>query len=227
MLIRRLVPVALSAVLVFSAGAALAGGPDLSSDKSRYSYAVGLQMGQQLKQDLLEIDLDAFSAAVADAMAGKDPRLTTEEMQKAYQAMQLERARAMDRLAVTNLKEGEDYRASLRDKDGWKSTESGILYKVVKKGSGSRPSPQDQVTVHYRGTLVNGDEFDSSYARNQPATFGVTGVIQGWQEILQMMPEGSTWSVVIPSSLAYGPRGTHGIGPNSTLLFDIELIKIN
>jgi FKBP-type peptidyl-prolyl cis-trans isomerase FklB len=187
--------------------------PDLSSQKARFSYAVGFQIGHSLKADDLELDPAVLNRAINDVLSGAEPAISQKDMEAALQAFEV--ARAQDRMEHGKEK-------------GVVTTDSGLQYKVVEAGSGKSPSATDQVTVNYRGTLLDGTEFDSSYARGEPATFPVGNVIQGWQEVLPLMKEGAKWEVAIPSELAYGERGTgHGIGPNETLLFTIELIKVN
>lgn len=206
-----------------------AGKVNLDSQDAKVSYALGLQIGQGLKQDNVPVDIKAFSQAIEDVLAGKDPRLTTEEMQHALTAFQKQQMEAHHAAGVENRKKGEAFMVENGKKDGVTQTDSGIQYRVLDAGSGKRkPGPTDSVTVHYKGTLINGEEFDSSYSRGEPATFPLNRVIQGWQQIVPMMVEGAKWEVVIPSDLAYGELGSPGgIGPNETLVFEIELIKIN
>jgi FKBP-type peptidyl-prolyl cis-trans isomerase FklB len=138
----------------------------------------------------------------------------------------MEEANKVD--AEKNIKAGEEFLAANKVKEGVVTTESGLQYKVIEEGSGPKPSPTDNVTVHYKGTLINGEEFDSSYKRNQPATFPVNGVIKGWTEALQLMSKGSKWELYIPSEIAYGAQGAGGaIGPNEVLIFEVELLEIN
>jgi FKBP-type peptidyl-prolyl cis-trans isomerase FklB len=224
----RIAPLA-AALLLFAPAAALAAdAPDMTTQKSRLSYAVGFQIGHSLKGEAMQIDPQVVGMAIADVLAGAEPRVKPDDMEAALRAYEAERAQAQMKIAEDNKKKGEAYLAANGKKKGVTTTKSGLEYKVVTKGTGKQPSPTDQVTVNYRGTLIDGTEFDSSYTRGQPATFPVNGVIDGWQEVLPMMKEGAKWEVAIPSNLAYGERGTgHGIGPNETLLFTIELIKVN
>jgi len=203
-------------------------GPDLSSNKAKISYAIGFQVGQSLKNDGLDVDPAVVAAAIADVQGGAEPRVTTEQMQEAMAEFEKERAAAMVHIGEENKKKGDEYLTKHGKEKGVVTTKSGLEYKVVEAGKGKQPTPDDRVTVHYRGTLLSGEEFDSSYARGEPATFPIHGVIKGWQEVLPLMKEGGKWEVAIPADLAYGERGTgHGIGPNETLLFTIELLKIN
>jgi len=200
---------------------------ELDTDKKRFSYFVGLQVGQQIKNDGIELDEAAFVAAIKDVAAGATPRLSQAELQATLQRVQQQRAADAAKAGESNLLEGQRFLAENKEKAGVKVTASGLQYKVINAGSGAKPKGTSTVEVHYRGTLINGTEFDSSYSRGQPATFPVNGVIQGWTEALQLMQEGAKWQLFIPSELAYGSRGTGAdIGPNSTLIFDVELLQI-
>lgn len=199
----------------------------LDGRDARISYAVGLQIGDSLKAEGIPVDQAALAAAIADVMAGRESRLSEEAIQEAMVSLQAEKVAAAERAAAENKTKGAEYLAANKQKPGVKVTASGLQYKVIQAGTGKIPSPADMVTVHYRGTLLNGEEFDSSYSRNEPASFPVNGVIKGWEEVLQLMHEGEKIEVAIPSDLAYGERGTgHGIGPNETLLFEIELLTV-
>lgn len=206
-----------------------AGKVKLDSQDARVSYALGLQIGQGLKQDGVPIDIKAFSMAIEDVLAGKEPQLSTEDMQAALTAFQQQQVEARAAMGSENIKKGKAFMAVNGKKDGVTQTDSGIQYRVLAAGSGKKkPGPTDSVTVHYKGTLINGEEFDSSYSRGEPATFPLNRVIQGWQQIMPMMVEGAKWEVVIPADLAYGERGSQGgIGPHETLVFEIELITVN
>jgi FKBP-type peptidyl-prolyl cis-trans isomerase FklB len=226
----RIVSSAAALAVLLSVAPAFAAdkGPDLSSTKAKISYAIGFQVGQSLKNDGLDVDPAVVAAAIADVQGGVEPRVTTEQMQEAMAAFEKERAEAVVRMGEENKKKGAEYLAKHAKEKGVVTTKSGLEYKVVEAGKGKQPTSDDKVTVHYRGTLLSGEEFDSSYARGEPATFPVHGVIKGWQEVLPLMKEGAKWEVAIPSDLAYGERGTgHGIGPNETLLFTIELLKVD
>lgn len=203
---------------------------ELNTLTDRISYIFGYNLGSRFNQDQVDIDVDVFTKAMKAAQEGQQPALTQEEMQMAMQQLQqlqqAKHAEAQKMVAEANRKEGEAYLAANGKKDGVQTTASGLQYKVLTEGNGPKPESSNQVSVHYRGTLVDGTEFDSSYRRGEPATFGVTQVIPGWTEALLMMPEGSKWEVYIPSELGYGPGGSGPqIGPNSTLIFEIELLK--
>ena len=218
---------------------ALAAGPvfaadkvELKTQKDKVSYAIGLDVGNGLKKNEVDVDADIVAKAIKDVLAGNKPLMTDEEvkttitgLQKDLQAKQQERAKVV---GEKNKKEGEAFLAQNKAKDGVKTLPSGLQYKVITEGKGKTPKASDTVTVQYKGTLIDGTEFDSSYKRGQPATFPVSGVIKGWTEALQLMKEGSKWQLFIPADLAYGANGTPGgpIGPNAVLIFDVELVSI-
>ncbi len=208
-------------------GATTAQAADLNTDKQKMSYFLGFQVGQQFKQDGIELDAAAFLQAVKDVQADAQPKLAPEEMQAVVQRFQQARLAEVQKASEDNRKAGKEFLAANKGKPGVKVTESGLQYKVIKEGSGKQPTADSTVSVHYRGTLINGTEFDSSYKRGQPASFPVGGVIRGWTEALQMMKEGAKWELYIPSDLAYGERGAGAsIGPNSTLKFEVELLEV-
>ena len=201
--------------------------PALQTDRQKYSYGIGVQIASSIKRDGVDIDLPALQQAIDDVMNGTALRLTDDQMREAFMHLQEQKKQEQQALADRNLKEGNDFQAKNKKQSGVKTLPSGIQYKVVKAGTGRQPTASDRVTVHYRGTLVDGQEFDSSYSRGEPATFPVNGVIKGWQEVLPLMKEGGHWQVVIPPELAYGDRGAGAtIGPNATLIFDIELLNV-
>lgn len=193
-----------------------------STDKA--SYALGMNVAKSLRMNnVTDINVDIYMRAFKDGLAGKTMQMTEEQMRETLMAFQQEvRSKALDK----NKKDGEAFLAANKSKEGVVTTASGLQYKIETKGTGKVPSTNDTVVCHYRGTLIDGTEFDSSYKRSEPSSFGVTGVIKGWTEALLMMPVGSKWKLFIPSDLAYGERGRPGIPPNSTLLFDIELVSI-
>ena len=217
--------------LVLAAGPVLAGETlELKTKKDKVSYAIGLDMGNNLKKSDLEIDPDILARAIKDVMSGGKTVMTDQEaketlmaLQKEIQAKQQERNKA---LGEKNKKDGDEYLAKNKKKAGVKTLPSGLQYKVITEGKGKSPKATDTVTVNYAGTLIDGTEFDSSYKRGQPVSFPVGGVIKGWTEALQLMKEGSKWQLVIPADLAYGEQGRPGIPPNSVLIFEGELISI-
>ena len=203
---------------------------ELKDDKAKESYSVGYQFGQNLKKMETDLDADVLSAAIRDALSGKESRLSDEEMRAAVASLREKtvaaRQASIKEQAQKNLAEGEKFLAENKTKEGVKTTASGLQYRVIKEGEGPSPKAGDTVTVHYRGTFVDGTEFDSSYQREEPATFSTTGVIPGWTEALQLMKKGSKWELFIPSDLAYGERSAgNRIPPNSTLIFELELLS--
>lgn len=202
----------------------------LKTDQEKASYSLGYKIGLDFRQQGIKIDPDSLVKGMKDSFSGGKTALTEEQMQEALMALQKEVLASQEekfiKMADENLKKGEKFLRENRKEEGVKTTTSGLQYKVLTKGTGKKPGPDDTVTVHYRGRLIDGTEFDSSYKRNEPATFPVKGVIPGWTEALQMMKEGAKWRLFIPANLAYGEKGVPGIGPNSPLIFDVELISI-
>ncbi len=212
---------------VMAAGVNLAHAAELKSDTQKFSYALGYQIGNTIKREAGEIDVKVLSEAIADVLKGKDPQLSMEGMQASFTKRREEQQAGKKVAGEKNLKAGEEYLKENKKKPGVTETASGIQYKVIKAGDGKQPATTDTVSVHYQGTLIDGTEFDSSVKRGQPATFALNRVIQGWQEVLPMMKVGSKWQVTIPSKLAYGESGAGDIiGPNSTLVFEIELLEV-
>jgi FKBP-type peptidyl-prolyl cis-trans isomerase FklB len=199
----------------------------LTTLKDRFSYALGLNLGTNLHQQSVDVDPDMLAQGIKDALAGGTPRLTPEEAQAALNEVQTELRQKQQAKMEANKKEGEAFLAANKTKEGVVTLPSGLQYKILHAGTGPKPAASDSVVCNYRGTLIDGTEFDSSYKRGQPATFPVGGVIKGWTEALQLMPVGSKWQLFVPSDLAYGPRGAGAnIGPNSTLIFEVELVSI-
>jgi FKBP-type peptidyl-prolyl cis-trans isomerase FklB len=210
------------------AAPAISAATELKNHKQKFSYSVGYRLALSLKAEGLDVDPTAFSAAMKDALSDGKSALTTEEMQAALTAERDKQLKVLQEKVAENKKAGDKYRAENAKKKDVKSLDNGIQYKVITSGKGKQASAESEVTVHYRGSLINGTEFDSSYKRDKPATFGLTGVIKGWQEIVPMMKEGDKWEVVIPPELGYAEKGAgNAIGPGETLLFEIELIKVN
>ncbi|BFM22430.1 FKBP-type peptidyl-prolyl cis-trans isomerase [Gilvimarinus japonicus] len=202
----------------------------LTTLEQKVNYAIALNMATNFKQREVPIEVDAFTQALTDVRDDKEPALSQEEMQtvmQTFQEQQMElQQQKQKELAETQKAEGEAYLAENAGKEGVMITESGLQYKVLEEGDGVSPKAEDTVTVHYRGTLLDGTEFDSSYAREQPATFALNQVIAGWTEGLQLMKTGAKYELTIPSDLAYGPGGNQGIPPNSTLIFEVELLEV-
>jgi FKBP-type peptidyl-prolyl cis-trans isomerase FklB len=224
--------VGLSIVTLFLAGQIGAQEtPVLKDQKDKVSYSIGMEIGKNMKRQSLDVNPELLTRGVKDAFSDGKPLMTDEEMKEALMAFQKEMMVKQQELAKIagekNQKEGEAFLAENKKKEGVITLPSGLQYKVIKAGSGNKPKATDTVSVHYQGTLVNGTEFDSSYRRGQPVSFPVNGVIPGWTEALQLMEAGAKWQIVIPSNLAYGDRGAGPqIGPNATLIFEIELISI-
>lgn len=203
----------------------------LNTPKEKASYAIGQNIGKAMKKDSVDIDPNILARGIKDAVTGAKQAMTDEEEQATLQALQTEMKGKMEAKAaatgLANKQAGETFMATNKSKPGVTTTASGMQYRVLTNGSGPKPTASDTVTCNYKGTLVDGKEFDSSYKRGQPAQFPVTGVIKGWTEALQMMPVGSKWELVLPPNLAYGDRGAGpDIGPNSTLVFEVELVGI-
>ena len=204
----------------------------LTTNKQKASYAIGMNWGTGLHRQNIDVDSAALIQGMKDALAGGKTLLTEDEARTALMQLQKEVQEKQQAKAAAegdaNKKEGEAFLAANKSKEGVVTLPSGLQYKILKEGTGPKPTATDSVVCNYKGTLINGTEFDSSYKRGEPATFPVTGVIKGWTEALQLMPVGSKWQLFIPSDLAYGPRGTPGgpIGPNATLIFEVELISI-
>lgn len=201
----------------------------LDTEQQQLSYIFGIQVGQNMLAEGVDLEMDAFTAGVADMFAGKQPQLDQATAEKVIGAFQQKKAQQI--AAEMNAKQqvSQAYMDENAKKEGVITTASGLQYRVIKAGDGATPTAEDKVIAHYKGTLLDGTVFDSSYDRGEPATFPVTGVIQGWQETLQLMKEGAQWEIVVPANLAYGPRGAgqgSPIGPNETLVFEIELIAI-
>ncbi len=204
---------------------------ELKDQKEKASYAIGLNIGNDFKTQDVEVDPNILLKGMTDALSGTKPMLTEEQIQETLMQLQKDMVAKQETKAKEALEKnkaaGEAFLAENGKKEGVVTLPSGLQYKVIEEGKGAKPTLESTVTVHYKGTLVDGQEFDSSYSRNEPATFPVNGVIPGWTEAMQLMQEGAKWQIVIPSDLAYGERGAGPvIGPNSTLVFEVELIKV-
>lgn len=199
----------------------------LDTDSKKASYAIGQQIGHSLLSQGLKVDAGALAASIEDLMNGKECRLSEAEMISAIQKIQDEQNDFQDKQARENIELGARYMAENKKRPQVKTTASGLQYEVLTEGSGTSPHSTSTVQVHYRGTFLDGQEFDSSYKRNQPAEFPLNRVIRGWTEGLQLMNPGSKYRFVVPSELAYGEGGNQGIPGNSTLIFDVELLSVN
>jgi FKBP-type peptidyl-prolyl cis-trans isomerase len=215
-----------AAVLV--AGAALAA--ELETDAQKLGYIIGMDIGKSLKQQGTEIDLDSLFEAIQATYRDEPLAMTPEQAASIREEFIAERRAEAEAerssQAATNAAAGDKFLLENRNVEGVKVTDSGLQYKVIEMGEGAKPAATDTVTVHYRGTLLSGEEFDSSYSRNQPMTFQLDQVIPGWTEGVQLMPVGSKFMFYIPPNLAYGPNGGGPIGPNATLVFEVELLGI-
>lgn len=201
----------------------------LDTVEQKQSYAVGYNIASNLKKQGIKVDINSFMQAVKDAFAD-NPKMNETELQQVLNdlsnSLRETQNQANKSKLEANTKEGDLYMAKNKKDSSVKQTDSGLQYKIIRLGKGKMPKKSDRVKVHYAGTFVGGDEFDSSYKRGSPSVFGLTQVIPGWTEVLQLMPVGSKFQVVIPGNLAYGLNAPPSIGPNRTLLFDIELIAI-
>jgi FKBP-type peptidyl-prolyl cis-trans isomerase FklB len=203
----------------------------LDTQKDKLSYAIGMNFGASLRKQSVEVDPNVLVKGLKDSLAGSKTLLTDEESHTLITGLQADmRKKQEEKMAQagdSNLKQGQEFLAANKSKDGVVTLPSGLQYKILQAGSGAKPTSSDSVVCNYRGTTIDGKEFDSSYKRGQPATFPVSGVIKGWTEALQLMPVGSKWQLFIPGDLAYGARGAGpDIGPNATLVFEVELISI-
>ena len=209
------------------------GTASLETDDEIASYGFGLDIGRSLEPTVSHLDRDALFRGIDDVLDGRDAAISLDQLAEVTQRVgtliREEQAAEFEAMLESNRVEGEAYLASNAEEEGVTTTASGLQYEILREGEagGARPSPTNQVSIHYRGTLIDGTEFDSSYSRNQRAEFGVMGVIPGFSEGLQLMTVGSQYRFVIPSDMAYGPQGTGSdIGPNATLIFEIELFEI-
>ncbi|HDP34906.1 MAG TPA: FKBP-type peptidyl-prolyl cis-trans isomerase [Candidatus Hydrogenedentes bacterium] len=205
----------------------------LESEADRISYAIGMQMASSLVQNKVDVSVAALLAGMEDMLLDREPALNQEEMQVAMTALQTQMAtkqeeimREMQAEAGKNLEEANAFLTENAKKEGVVVLDSGLQYTVIEQGEGDPPDATSKVKVHYRGTLLDGEQFDSSYDRGEPATFGVNQVIQGWQEALQLMAPGAKWKLFIPPNLAYGEQGNARIPGNSVLVFDVELLEV-
>ena len=204
---------------------------ELKDQKDKESYSLGYQFGKNLKFQEVDINLDVYTSGIKDALGGKESQMSQEEIRTTISDLQkritAERQKELKEKGAKNLEESKKFLAENQKKEGIKTLPSGLQYKVLTEGTGKTPKETDNVTVNYKGTLIDGTEFDSSYKKGQPASFQVNGVIKGWTEALQLMKEGSNWQLFIPPELGYGERGAGPqIPPNSTLIFEVELISV-
>ena len=203
---------------------------DLTTDKGKLSYAVGWDIGEDIQRRGAEFDVETIIAAIRDSAAKKDPQVPAEEMVAMLTALQQkvrqEQAEAFQKLAEENQTKSDEFLAANLSKNGIVALPSGVQYRIIDEGDGARPGMESTVKVHYRGSKINGHEFDSSFARGVPEEFTVNSVLRGWQEVLPLMKTGSTWQVFVPPELAFGARGNPPVGPNEALMFDLKLVEI-
>jgi FKBP-type peptidyl-prolyl cis-trans isomerase len=199
----------------------------LKTDKEKASYAIGVNIGKSMRKDTVDIDPAIFSRGMKDALSGGKLLLTDDEMRTTLTKLQADLRVKQEAIMQRAKKAGDDFLTQNKTKDGVVALPDGLQYKILKEGTGPKPTATDSVVCNYRGTLLDGTEFDSSYKHGQPATFPVSGVIKGWTEAVQLMPVGSKWQLFIPADLAYGSRGAEPvIGPEATLIFEVELLSI-
>ena len=220
-----------SAAFCLALAAALpAAAQEPTTDKGKLSYAVGYEIGRDFQERNMDVDLNTVIRAIQDGYAKRNPAVPEETMKdslgKMREKMMGEAKAKYEQLAKENKDKSDKFLAENKSKKGIVVLPSGVQYRVIEEGTGRRPTANSEVTVHYRGSLTNGFEFDSSFARNQPATFKVDSVLKGWQEVLPLMKIGDHWQIFLPPDLAYGLRGQGPIGPNEALVFDIKLVDV-
>ena len=197
------------------------------TEKQKLSYALGVFFAQSVSQQNIDMDADYFLEAVADVLNKNQPKLSIEEIQAIFARFQKQEQENRAKQATENSRAGKEFLEQNRTREGVVELENGLQYKILRPGTGANPAPDSEVTVHYRGSLISGVEFDSSYKRNQPAKLSLNRVIKGWQQALPMMKTGALWQLYIPANLAYGSAGQGVIGPDEALVFEVELIEVH
>ena len=219
---------AITILLMLTSGFAVA--QDVTSEKGKLSYAVGWDIGADIQRRSTEFDVESIIAAIRDVVAQSEPKVSAEEMRTLLTALQ-EKVRAehveqFRKLSEENQAKSESFLEANKSKTGIVALPSGIQYRIIEEGEGARPGLESSVSVHYRGSKLDGREFDSSFARGTPEEFTVNAVLKGWQEVLPLMKQGSTWQIFVPPELAFGARGNPPVGPNEALMFDLKLVEI-
>ena len=219
---------ALIVLIALMAGPAMA--QDVTSEKGKLSYAIGWDIGGDIKRRGAEFDVETIISAIRDSVAESEPQVPAEEMvallTELQQKVRKEQAEAFQKLAEENKVKSEEFLAANISKNGIVALPSGVQYRIIEEGEGARPNMDSTVKVHYRGSKINGHEFDSSFARGVPEEFTVNTVLKGWQEVLPLMKTGSTWQIFVPPELAFAARGNPPVGPNEALVFDLKLVEI-
>ena len=205
----------------------LIGEEDSMTEKQKLSYALGVFFAQSVSQQDIDMDVEQFLAAVADVLNNNQPKLSTQEIQTIFTKFQEQEQENRAKQAAANSQAGKEFLQRNRTEEGVVELDNGLQYRILRPGTGPSPKPDSEVTVHYRGTLINGTEFDSSYKRNQPTKLVLDRVIKGWQQALPLMKTGAHWQLYIPAELAYGSTGQGAIGPDETLVFEVELIAVH
>jgi FKBP-type peptidyl-prolyl cis-trans isomerase FklB len=215
------------AVLIFTLTSfSVLAATEIKTEQEKLSYSMGTYFAMGVAQQNIGLDVPAFLQAIEDVLKESDPRISMEEMRDIVEKYKEAITKQQEDQKAENQKAGDAFLAENKKKEGVVESKSGLQYKIIKAGDGSRPTAESSVTIHYKGTLIDGTVFDSSYDRGEPAEISLAQVVKGWQEALPMMKTGSKWQIYIPSQLAYGDRAaSEDIGPNSTLIFDIELIS--
>ena len=219
---------ALTILIMMTSGLAMA--QDVASEKGKLSYSVGWDIGADIQRRSTEFDVESLITAIRDVVSGVDPKVAPEEMQTLLTALQekvrAEQVEQFRKLSEDNQASSETFLQANKSKTGIVALPSGVQYRIIEEGDGARPGLESKVSVHYRGSKLDGREFDSSFARGTPEEFTVNAVLKGWQEVLPLMKQGSTWQIFVPPELAFGARGNPPVGPNEVLMFDLKLVEI-
>ena len=220
----------LALAILFMLASGLAMAQDVTTEKGKLSYSVGWDIGADIKRRSTEFDVEALITAIRDIVAGNEPKVAPEEMRALLTVLQekvrAEQVEQFRKLSEENQAKSEEFLQANKSKTGIVALPSGVQYRIIEEGDGPRPGLDSRVSVHYRGSKLDGREFDSSFARGTPEEFTVNAVLKGWQEVLPLMKQGSTWQIFVPPELAFGARGNPPVGPNEALMFDIKLVEV-